>query len=261
MARRQLSYELVSISVQHKRNNKEGPTILHFKGFTVIVGNRLLVVEVNIVDEVDEVEDWLVVPRDDELEAALDEEEELEELDVDELEVVPSEEEELDVEESKLDDELLVAELLVELELVELLDDEALDEDELLDVDVILDDVELLVIVEDVLEDVQEVELVESGTPPGPRHDLQNIFCHRVEHRRRKGNLVVVEVVNNVHGSENSVSDNITIRATLLNSKKADIVVGIRENGELAQWNLDCDAIEAEIDCLCTRRYGARDVS
>jgi hypothetical protein len=131
------------------------------------LGNGLLVLEVNIVDE-DEVEDWLVVPRvDDELdvlEAELDEEEELKELDVDELELVPSEEEELDVDESTLDDELLVG-----MELVELLDDELLVAELLVEMELVelLDD-ELLVAVEDVLEDELEVELIESGTPPGP---------------------------------------------------------------------------------------------
>jgi hypothetical protein len=61
IARRQLSYELISLSVEHKRNNKKSPTTLHFNGFIIVVGNGLLVVEVSMVDE-DEVEDWLVVP-------------------------------------------------------------------------------------------------------------------------------------------------------------------------------------------------------
>jgi hypothetical protein len=60
-----------------------------------------------------------------------------------------------------------------------------------------------------------------------PRHNLKNILCRRVEHRRRKRNLVIVKVVNNAHGCENSISNNKSVRGRTV------ILISIRIDSSL----------------------------
>jgi hypothetical protein len=76
----------------------------------------------------------------------------------------------------------------------------------------------------------------------------------RIVDRRRKRDLVVIQVINNIHRCEDCISQKIISADS--NTKDTISICVVRIKDKLAYWNVDSNSVEGKIDSLGRLTFG-----